>query len=97
LRTRLGRATASTQEGIPLVTQLFDQLYCAGAEYRSTMVVLGRLESDRERQRELFEDNLHIEKLERASATIDAVNKAYGKHKLCLGTALFLNQPPHGP
>jgi hypothetical protein len=30
--------------------------------------------------------------LEAASATIDAVNKAYGKHKLCLGTALFLDQ-----
>jgi hypothetical protein len=30
--------------------------------------------------------------LEAASAAIDAVNKAYGKHKLCLGTALFLDQ-----
>jgi hypothetical protein len=92
LEARLDRATASTQEVVPLVTQLFEQLYCPGAEYRSTMVVLGRLESDRERQRELFEDNVRIEKLEAASATIDAVNKAFGKHKLCLGTALFLNQ-----
>ena len=56
------------------------------------MVVLGRLGSDRERQRELFEDNLHIEKLEAASAAIDEVNAQFGKHKLCLGTALFLNQ-----
>jgi hypothetical protein len=35
----------------------------------------------------LAEDHLRL-----SSATIDAVNKAYGKHKLCLGTALFLNQ-----
>jgi hypothetical protein len=56
------------------------------------MVVLGRLEPDRERQRELFEDNVRIEKLEAASAAIDTVNQVYGKHKLCLGTALFLDQ-----
>ena len=92
LEARLDRATASTQEVVPLVTQLFDQLYAPGPEYRSTMVVLGRLESDRERQRELFEDNLHIEKLERASAVIDAVNERFGKHKLSLGTGLFLGQ-----
>ena len=56
------------------------------------MVVLGRLESDREQQRELFEDNLRIEKLERASAAIDAVNQQFGKHTVSLGTGLFLEQ-----
>jgi hypothetical protein len=50
---------------------------------------VGRLESDRERQRE---DNLHIEKLERASAAIDAVNEQFGKHKVILGTGLSLGQ-----
>jgi hypothetical protein len=55
-------------------------------------VVLGRLEPDRERQRELFENNVGIEKLEAASATIDAVNEAYGKHKFSSGTGLFLGQ-----
>jgi hypothetical protein len=54
------------------------------------MVVLGRLESDGEWQCELFEDNLHIEQLEHASAAIDAVTAQFGKHKLCLGTVLFL-------
>ena len=92
VEARLDRGTSATQELAPVVTQLFEQLYRAGAEYRATVIVLGRLESDRERQRELFEDNVRIEKLERASAAIDTVNKAFGKHKLCLGTALFLNQ-----
>ena len=50
------------------------------------------MDSDRERQRELFEDNLHIEKLERASAAIDEVNAQFGKHKVSLGTGLFLKQ-----
>ena len=59
--------------------QLFGQLYGPGPEYRPPMVVLGRLESDRERQGELFEDNLRIEKLERASAVIAAANGQFGK------------------
>ncbi|MCX6996505.1 MAG: DNA polymerase IV [Kiritimatiellaeota bacterium] len=92
LEARLDRATASTQEAIPLVTHLFEQLHCPGAEYRSTLVVLGRLESDRERQRELFADNVHIENLERASVAMDAVNEQFGKHTLSLGTGLFLGQ-----
>ena len=91
LEAHLDRATASTQEMIPVVAHLFEQLYSSGEEYRSTMVVMGRLEADRERQRELFEDNLRIEKLERASAVIDAVNEQFGKHTLSLGTGLFLN------
>jgi DNA polymerase-4/DNA polymerase V len=92
LEARLDRGTSATQELAPVVTQLFEQLYRAGAEYRATVIVLGRLESDRERQRELFEDNVRIEKLEAASATIDAVIKSYGKHKVSLGTGLFLGQ-----
>lgn len=94
VEVRLDRGTASTQELAPVVTQLFHHLYRAGIVYRSTMIVLGRLESDRERQRELFQDNIRIEKLEAASATIDAVNKEFGKHKLALGTTLFLGQHP---
>ena len=56
------------------------------------MIVLGGLEDDRERQRELFSDNAHLDKLERASATIDSVNEQFGKHKLALGSALYLDQ-----
>jgi DNA polymerase-4/DNA polymerase V len=92
LEVRLDRATSATQELAPVVAQLFTQLYVSGVEYRSTIIVLGRLETDRERQRELFEDNIRIEKLAAASATIDAVNEQFGKHKLSLGTSLFLGQ-----
>ena len=92
IEVRLDRGTSATQELVPIVFQLFEQLYRAGAEYRATMIVLGRLESDRERQRELFEDNIRVEKLAAASAAMDAVNEQFGKHKLCLGTSLFLDQ-----
>ena len=55
VEARLDRWTSVTRELGPVVTQLFEQLYHAGAEYRATVIILGRLESDRERQRELFE------------------------------------------
>lgn len=94
LEARLTRATAVTAEAVPLVGRLFDQLFEPGAEYRSTVIVLSRLEPDRERQGELFEDPVRIEKLERLAAAVDAVNARLGKHKLALGTALFLGRHP---
>ena len=92
LEVRLDRATAATQEIAPVAAALGAHLYRPGVEYRSTMIVLGGLEDDRERQRELFSDNAHLDKLERASATIDSVNEQFGKHKLALGSALYLDQ-----
>lgn len=92
LEVRLERATAATQEIAPVAAALGARLYRPGVEYRSTMIVLGGLEDDRERQRELFADNAHLDKLERASAAIDTVNGLFGKHKLGLGSALYLDQ-----
>jgi DNA polymerase-4/DNA polymerase V len=92
LEVRLDRATAATQEIAPVAAALGARLYRPGVAYRSTMIVLGGLEDDRERQRELFADNAHLDKLERASAAIDTVNGLFGKHKLGLGSALYLDQ-----
>jgi DNA polymerase-4/DNA polymerase V len=94
LEIRLNRATAATQELAPVAAALGARLYRPGVEYRSTMIVLGGLEEDRERQRELFADNAHLDKLERASATIDEVNGQFGKHKVGLGSALYLDRHP---
>jgi DNA polymerase IV len=87
----LNRPTSSTQEVIPLVRTLFESIFRDGAEYRAVMVVMGKLESDREEQFELFEDRVRIDKLIRASRAIDEVNGLYGKHKLSLGSSLFLS------
>jgi DNA polymerase-4 len=87
----LNRPTSSTQEVVPLVKTLFECLFRDGAEYRAVMVVMGKLEPDREEQFELFEDRVRIDKMTRASKAIDEVNEMYGKHKLSLGSSLFLN------
>ncbi len=92
LEARLSRATASPHEMVALARQLFDQLFTAGTTYRSTFVVLGRLESDTSRQGELFEDNVRIERLERLRKAIDEINKRYGKHEISLGPSLYLGR-----
>lgn len=86
----LNRATASTQEAVPLVRVLFDHVFKEGVDYRATMVVMGKLEPDRNDQYELFEDRARIERLAQASRVIDEVNGKYGKHTLSLGSSLFL-------
>jgi DNA polymerase-4/DNA polymerase V len=91
LEARLNRATASTQEAVPLVKTLFDQIFREGADYRSTVIFLGELASDTCEQYELFEDRVRIDKLAQASAAVDTINSKFGKHTVALGPALFLN------
>jgi DNA polymerase-4/DNA polymerase V len=94
LEARLNRATASDLEALPLVRGLFDRAFVPGTDYRATMIVLGFLEDDRIEQFELFEDRLRIDSLRRITATVDSVNRRYGKHALCSGTSLFLARKP---
>ncbi|MBU4199380.1 MAG: DNA polymerase IV [Verrucomicrobia bacterium] len=93
LEARLNRATASTQEAVPLTRTLFDRLFREGLDYRATAVILGRLEEDRLEQPDLFEDRLRIDAMTRAASTVDAINARFGKHTVSLGPALFLHRP----
>lgn len=91
---RLNRGTASTLEVMPVVHALFTSVFRPGVEYRSTMIILGKITSDREEQYELFEDRVSIERRQRLSRVMDRVNAGYGKHTLTLGPALFLRRAP---
>ena len=94
LTAALSRPTALPQEALPIVRALFAALYCKGAVYRATAVVLGKLKPDGGRQYELFEDPVRIDALERATRAADRINEQFGKHKLSLGTALHLPSAP---
>jgi DNA polymerase-4/DNA polymerase V len=94
LRARLNRPTDLVHEVIPVVQQLFNRLYRENTLYRTTQVVLGRLDSSRSRQYELFEDILRIERCCKLTELTDQINCHFGKHKLCLGTGLHLNRHP---
>ena len=94
LTGRLNRPTSATHEAVPLVNALFRQLYRPNTLYRTTQLVLSGLSGAQTRQYELFEDPLRIEQCERASQLMDDINHRFGKHKIGLGTALFLDQHP---
>ena len=92
LETKLNRAVSVTRDVVPAVREMFEQLIDRGAAYRATMVVLGKLEPDNERQYDLFEDPVKIEKRQSLSDAVDAVNERYGKHTLSLAPSLFLDR-----
>ncbi len=94
LTARLTRATAATAEVTPLARELFARLFKPAAWYRSTQVVLTRLEEDGGRQMELFTDEVRIDRWWTVTRTMDALNRQLGKHKVCLGPALFLQHHP---
>jgi DNA polymerase-4/DNA polymerase V len=90
----LSRATASTQEVMPVVDMLFGRALHADIEYRATLVALMDLESDAEQQYELFEDSLKIDAMRRLSDAVDEVNDRYGRRAVVPGALLWLKGKP---
>jgi nucleotidyltransferase/DNA polymerase involved in DNA repair len=88
---RFNRSTSNAMEITALVEQMFNKLYVEGTEYRSTMVVLTRLDSDLQRQCDLFEDRIRIERMREVGQVVDRINRRYGKHRIFLGTGLALD------
>lgn len=91
LAVRLPHGVDTALEVMPAVRIMFDMLYISGATYRASGVVLGRLEDDRRRQYELFEDPAVTERQRRIGATLDSLQRRHGKHTVFLATGLALN------
>lgn len=88
--TTFTRGVSNAMEITPAVKMVFDRLYVSGAEYRSTTAVLGGLEDDRQRQYELFENRVQIERMREVGQVVDRINRRYGKHRVFLATGLVL-------
>jgi len=84
----------TAQEAIPAVRAMFDMLYVSGSTYRATGVVLGRLEDDRRRQYELFQQPEAVERQRRIGVTLNSLQRRHGKHTVCLATGLAINTAP---
>lgn len=88
----LTRPTDAIQEVTPLLPDIFARLFKPGTLYRSTTVAVGRLESSRTSQYDLFEDRVKIERYTRLSGAVDGINRRYGKHEVCSASSLFLRR-----
>lgn len=87
-------ATAHDCEAIPALRTLFETLFVPGQLYRSTMVWLGHLVSERGRQSDLFEDTPARETLSRLDAAMDGVNRRYGQSAIAPGALLDAARKP---
>ena len=92
VEAKLNRPTASTLEVLPLIREMFETAFRENTEYRSTLIVLGNLESDAAEQFELFEDRLRIDALHRITHAVDALNGKLGKHTVRSATSLYLQK-----
>ncbi len=91
---RLSRTFQGAHDVMPVIRELYRQLYQSGATYRATGVVLTGLSDDRQYQYSLFEDPLKIEKIRALGKTLDAIQTRFGKHTVCLGTGLYITAEP---
>jgi DNA polymerase-4/DNA polymerase V len=88
----LDRSTSSILDAVGLAGELFESIFRPGTLYRSTGVVLSKLEADHTMQYSLFDDVPKIESMKRIDKVLDDVNVLYGKHALHLGTSLWLGR-----
>jgi DNA polymerase IV len=88
----LDRSTSSILDVVPIVNQLFDKVFKEKVLCRLTGIVLSKIEPDRTEQYSLFDDVPKIQAHRSIDRVIDEVNGLYGKHKLHLGTSLWLGR-----
>ncbi|MCK9273961.1 MAG: DNA polymerase IV [Syntrophales bacterium] len=81
----LNRPSALPLEFSSLLRKVFEAIYEAGTQYRATGVILLELIPDVGTQYCLFDDPLHLEKVERLYVAADSLAKKYGKHTIHLG------------
>lgn len=92
LEADLNRPTTCPLEAFALIEKIFGKLFKSKTLYRSTGIVLSRLEADNGLQFELFEDPLCMIKMRQIGEVIDEINGVYGKHTIHTGTGLFLGR-----
>jgi len=86
----LDRSTCSTQEIVTIVNQLFEEIFKENVLCRLTGIVLSKIEADKTVQYSLFDNVPKLQSYLAINRVIDGVNELYGKHKLHLGTSLWL-------
>ena len=84
---RFSRPTAFPHQVLAALEPAFERLFDPGKLYRSTGVVLFKLEDDAILQPDLFGMTAQIEKMGRVYAAVDGVRLKYGKHTLFLGSS----------
>ena len=84
-------------EAAPIVRALFDRLFRPGQVYRSTLVWLGGLVPEHQRQLDLFEDTPARQCHEKLDRAVDSINSRYGQGSVVPAAMLDLSLKPDHP
>lgn len=90
----LSRDTAFPEEIIRAIEPAFDELFKPAILYRSTGVILFKLNESNNAQLDLFSRSATVEKMTRMYEGVDAIKKKYGKHTIYLGSSYYANNEP---
>lgn len=92
LEADLNRPTTCPLEAFPLIERMFQELFQPETLYRSTGIILCKIEADGDLQLDLFEDPLRVVQMRRLAQAIDEINGVYGKHTIHAATGLVLGK-----
>lgn len=85
------RPTTFPNEVLTAIEPLFNELFDSRKQYRTTGIVLLKLEKEQTSQLDLFGAHLRIEKMSRLFSGVDKLRQKYGKHTLYLGSSFAAN------
>ena len=89
--SKLSRPTSFPNEAIPLVKNMFEQIFCSDTLYRSTGIILTSLKESKDTQLTLFENPLKFEDNIKLYQSIDELSSRFGKHSVFLGSSFWAN------
>ena len=87
--------TSHDCEAAPVLRRLFDALFAPGQPYRSTLVWFGGLDSERNRQPDLFEETPARRDYGKLDAAIDRINRRYGQNAVAPAALLERSLKPY--
>ena len=84
-------------EAAPVLRSLFDALFAPGQTYRSTMIWLGGLLSEGNRQLDLFEETPARGGYGKLDAAVDRINRRYGRNAVAPAALMDGRLKPYHP
>lgn len=91
---KFSRETSSPNEIIRLADENFAKLFNPRELYRATGVVLSKLQEDKIKQLDLFEETLRAENLQKLFQSVDKINEKFGKHTVFLASSFQAHEKP---
>jgi len=92
IAVKFSRATNFPNEMVKALEPVFDEIFNPRFRYRTTGVMLLKLQEDTVPQMDLFGEAFRIEKIKKLYESLDAMRQKYGKHTLFIGSSFHAHR-----